>query len=835
MKLRKKTINSGSFILVLIFIWMLFPIGGISQVNIQEEDNKVFIENNWIKIYYDLVTGTLSAINKNSGVESLSDCYCEINSIYGTIRTTDTGYERSWEKESVNDLLGKGEKLILYHTKRDIPTLIYEITIYEDESFIVLNAGVKNANYPITLRRISVLEGTLFKGSDLTENFVMLDGNGGADTTKVWNRKRMGCLNNMLVTFGYSRSKTKTSAVLGGLTYHDFEKFVTIDNQDSLIIFSIKNQDPVGKLVDANDKYIPDDKFYFDFITKDPFESLEKYGHSIRVAQNIDLNMYDFPTLCLWYSGHERYGNGQKNNNTVGGVWEMEQAVKSGFLKYSRLGIRLVPDNYEDNNQNGWWNDIHYQQLPNTVSTMGPCNRQPYETIEKWGKKIKELGGLPFMYSQTGRRSEDYCQQFPGHMLFNDPYSYYKSRWRRGDIFIGYDFTDPDFISHLHDVYQNWNKGGIKGMMFDYPKGTGWAAYGGFEDKYATTSSAYRNIFRIAKEGLGNDSYIHERAITKGMGSDISLGTVSSQRIIGDADKVTPITVSKAGLRWYKNRVVVNYDSDAKNPYHVEPNNRDGVRAMLTMTYVTIGRFLLGQSFSKMTEQQFYDLTRIFPFHTTHKSARPVDAFSDKEYPEVYDFKINDKWHQLTFYNTAIEGGEWKEGVGGTEAKAGTLVSNVISVELGDSLVEGGLGLNPGKQYYIYDFWNDSFIGKIEGKERLEQILRPGEARMMSIHEVEEMPQFISTNRHVMQGYVDMTKYPEWNDQRKELSGISKVVGGEEYVTVIALNGYKPVSCSVPQGNCEVKITDTNNGICKLFINNDKNIEAEWTLRFEDQ
>lgn len=68
--------------------------------------------------------------------------------------------------------------------------------------------------------------------------------------------------------------------------------------------------------------------------------------------------------------------------------------------------------------------------------------------------------------------------------------------------------------------------------------------------------------FKLASEGLGDEAYIHERNLK--YGSDIALGYVASQRTWGDTDVITPEMVTRSGLRWYKNRVVVNYDMDAK-------------------------------------------------------------------------------------------------------------------------------------------------------------------------------------------------------------------------------------------------------------------------------
>ncbi len=68
----------------------------------------------------------------------------------------------------------------------------------------------------------------------------------------------------------------------------------------------------------------------------------------------------------------------------------------------------------------------------------------------------------------------------------------------------------PDFLTHLEDVYENLSSGGVKGLMFDYP-GYAWSYGGGMEDKYSTTAAAYRNIFRMPHDGMGPESYVHER------------------------------------------------------------------------------------------------------------------------------------------------------------------------------------------------------------------------------------------------------------------------------------------------------------------------------------
>jgi hypothetical protein len=161
-------------------------------------------------------------------------------------------------------------------------------------------------------------------------------------------------------------------------------------------------------------------------------------------------------------------------------------------------------------------------------------------------------------------------------------------------------------------------------------------------------------------------------------------------------------------------------------------------------------------------------------------------------------------------------------------------ISDTISVKLDDENFFGGLELSPEKEYYFYDFWNNNFIGKLKGTSRLVQILRPGEARMISVHEVENHPQFLSTNRHIMQGYVDLAKYPAWNYSENGLSGISKIVAGEKYVIVLASNGYKVLAPQIKNQKVKstIKALSIENGLYELSLFCEENQEVEWAVTF---
>ncbi|MEF8845461.1 MAG: hypothetical protein V5A59_08305 [Bacteroidales bacterium] len=1021
-----------SFLLIILFS---FSISHTQEPWIKQTDRKVILQNDQVGFQFDLSRGTYRIVDKQFGIVPVKNAKLQINQW----SSDDKDFNRSWDQHDVKDELGKGLALDLKFKADNRPDLLFTFILYENQNFISATAGITNTTNEITrVKDIYMMaDGAMYYGTDMTEEFAMVDGFSGGEPLEYGRRvysplTRSNALksrNNILITF--TEDQDRRSLVMGGLTYHDFEKFATIkqarrdelelgkDNKSSLLCYldlpgnkpdkskngeileltegkelrtwsnhefrcketatsvraheeiviearnlkedkiytlgfswwrgfrhgnhgdhrqsvfveyveggSIKRlpllenkllprfdrakkqdpeqmelplpptavsagklrivvekspqktkdtekgsnqhvsgdkhaylneiwlrdggaeallpdeltplsesprprqkytgqlfaRDPIGKRVDPNDTYQAPDRFYISFTTPDPFIALENYGSHVQTAQKFNLSMYDFPTVCLWYAANDIYGDSEAENTSLGAVEEMERIAESGFLKYSRAAVRLVPDSYMPNNQQGWWDNKHWQQdvEPHNGSKNGQYI-EPYETTEKWGQAVTELGGIPLSYNQTGFRSEDYAKAFPGHMLFNKTYAWkgqpadtsselftdWRKTWARNGRLWSYDYTDPDFIDHMQNVYKNLKKGGVKGWMFDYPA-SGWASGGGMEDDYSTTAAAYRNIFQLPTEGLAPEAYVHERNMERG--TDISIGLVASMRTENDTELMDKTTVTRCGLRWYKNRVLMNLDTDSKDIASFQ-DNRDHVRAILTMAYVTTGRLLLANSFSQFSGETLWDISRTFPYHTTHKSARPVNAFVS-EFPSVYDFKVNDQWHQVTFYNPDLDS------------------YKAVSIDISGNPVEGALNLNKDKTYYVYDFWNDRFVGKIEGNSHLKQVLRPAEARMMSVRECLERPQVLSTNRHVMQGYLDMVRV-EWNENRSKLTGVSKIVGQDPYEITLALNGYHAGELTCKDRKTKATLSSGKDGMVRLTLERPENGTVEWSVTFD--
>ncbi|MGV8095009.1 MAG: hypothetical protein AB2L24_24405 [Mangrovibacterium sp.] len=367
----------------------------MNSIIVKEEKDNVSIENHLTRFIFNLRKGEYSISDKRDGREKISEASFGINGY----KSSEYG-NYNWQVDNIEDELGNGRKITLTAKKEGKPTLIFEVYMYLDKGCVVLNCGLENTtNQELRVMSFYPLQGRAFQRFDLT-GYKTLDGYNGEENTEVSEKDTLSCNDNLLVTFGKKREQ-KHSLVIGGLTYYEFRKFAKVIKHGDFLEARVWSEDPVGRLIDPHSKYIFKDKFYIDFSIDNRFEILEQYGFALREANHVDLGDLNYPILNFWCTFTEHFAGDEFKNTTVGTVEKMEEVVRSGFLKYSPFGIRLEPDDYAvPNNQQGWWDDEHWQMYKSGQFV------KPYETAQKWGHKITGLGGVPFIYFQTARRIE---------------------------------------------------------------------------------------------------------------------------------------------------------------------------------------------------------------------------------------------------------------------------------------------------------------------------------------------------------------------------------------------------------------------------------------------
>ena len=92
--------------------------------------------------------------------------------------------------------------------------------------------------------------------------------------------------------------------------------------------------------------------------------------------------------------------------------------------------------------------------------------------------------------------------------------------------------------------------------------------------------------------------------------------------------------------------------------------------------------------------------------------------------------------------------------------------------EIGVTLDE--IGATAG-EYVAYEFWTNKLLGAVTSELKTSV---PGRAvRLVALHKKQSVPQFLSSDRHVTQGGVDL-KNVEWNDETATLKATLELVGG---------------------------------------------------------
>jgi len=796
------------------------------RVEIARGDTQVILSNGAAEISFNLESGRYSGKNLLTGKFAFSDAQFRLDAGKRSWRAPKMTYR--FEQEDVNDALGTGKRLRIYHQAAQgyNPIRILLVTLYDGKPFVVLGFGVKNQfSYDVRVAEAQVLyTGELFKDQQVEEPRV-LRGGAGAEPTFVEQDWQIQADNSAMLT--YKDQGQRRTLVAGGLKYKEFMRKVALldgtkkfnfDGSFKLVDkgnrqMSLTILDSQGKRIKPGQTWNATDTFYLDFVTVNPFETLEAFGMAMRQANHARPNIYDFPTLCGWMVSTRSHGEGKSINHSPGLVAQMDIAKESGILKYTPVAVRLEPDYYcysdYGDTQQGWWNDAHFSKY-NSL-------REPYETFSKFCQAVKTRGGVPFTYFQGSMPSNDFAVAHPDWMLNNDISRLHVDHTHQIPL-VRYDYTDPGFQAHVLKVWRSLREAGLQGVKMDYPE-TAWAYHGGFEDKSYTTVSAYRKMFELCREGLGPDAFIHERIIGNPTHetvprTDTTAGVVDLQRVWNDSSYFAPEMATRMGLRWYKNRVVFSYYPDGKSMYKQRSKTPLPVsqrRTLLTIIGLLSGRLELGTSFGSMSPEMLHDISRLYPMIQEAKSPRPVDMLLGKKHPEVYVYDVTPQWAQVIVFNSNEQ-------------------DRTIEVPLaGDQSDTGSLGLRADRQYYVYDFWDQQLVGRFSGNETLAMPLKGNEARMYSVHESLRHPQFISTNRHIMQGLMELHDV-QWDHATKVYSGSADVVGGETMDIVFAANGHSVLSVTVDKGNAAITAMDDDQFVLKLDCQT--NQQVRWKLQF---
>ena len=106
------------------------------------------------------------------------------------------------------------------------------------------------------------------------------------------------------------------------------------------------------------------------------------------------------------------------------------------------------------------------------------------------------------------------------------------------------------------------------------------------------------------------------------------------------------------------------------------------------------------------------------------------------------------------------------------------------------------LGLSPARDYLLYEFWSQAFLGSKRGAFR--RTLEAPDCEVLAVVPKPDRPVLLSTSRHVLHMAYDVIELT-WDGKARRLSGTSRVVAGDPYqLRVYTPRGYRLTSADVP-------------------------------------
>jgi hypothetical protein len=97
---------------------------------------------------------------------------------------------------------------------------------------------------------------------------------------------------------------------------------------------------------------------------------------------------------------------------------------------------------------------------------------------------------------------------------------------------------------------------------------------------------------------------------------------------------------------------------------------------------------------------------------------------------------------------------------------------------------------------------------------------------------VQSHPQVLSTDRHLLQGWVDLTNV-SWDAAGKKLSGVAKMIGGEPFRIVLAGNGRKPLRATNTDAQARLEPHPAGGEFTTLVLERQDNGPTNWSVEFE--
>ena len=491
-----------------------------------------------------------------------------------------------------------------------------------------------------------------------------------------------------------------------------------------------------------------------------------------------------------------------------------DQAGAAENLAEARIGAReLKPFGMEYWSIESWQGDS--DKLP--VSKFDNLSLKAHKTqfpegMAKLADDIREIGFKPGIWTAPfGTGSQEFYEAHKDWFLHGEDGQPLHT-WN-GIYTI--DPSNDDVIDYLRDIHrkmaQEW---GYEFFKIDGMSGRGPGYCAHFYErpevrarfKNPDCPNPFERCVNAFREGIGP---MRVFLACQGHYTGPEAGLADASRIGGDI--VAPNTNSNWNNILSQARATMNQLFVHNIVFYMDPDTllvgdyHPLEEARVTATVVALpGQMMFaGDKLAELSPERMRLLQQALPVCDVH----PMNMYPVFEMAPVWDLKVKrpfGEWDVVALFNWSDE-----------------------EAEIGFTFEE--LGLDGNKFYAVYEFWTDVFQDIYEGE--FSMMVPPHGVRLVAVHEEQARPQFLSSNRHLTQGAVDLEDLA-WDAKKKELSGTVKLVGG--YPTQLAFllsDNYTLQKVSVKDADMALKVD--HDGVLRVTMTSAKDVVADFHVKVE--
>ena len=787
------------------------------------------IKNNYFTVSFNRKRGTINIFRSNGNPLITGGTVCvnlpaaQANANTGKRSITSANYKHTLHSTTFSDQLGQGKKLIIFSKDLDkILNFEIQLSLYDHLEAITIEAICKNVsgrnlliNSLEPLRVIKgeggilnvpgvskcITNGEMYYDTGMIHEFGNSDNaisSGDLKGVKLAN----GAISSQSETIhswwdaglfsGYEKEGLVLGYVENNLCLGNLLISKTAADQISFIAESVYAPQLIllpGKSISSNRLMIN--------IAGDPYKALENYAAAVGKANRARTHSI-VNGWCSWF-----YTLSQVSEDEV--ILNTEFASK--HLRQYGLEYVQIDEGYQ-RWHGDWEGNVRF---PHGM---------------KWlAGKIKSLGFKAGIWISPYVISEPTIlfQKHPEWLLKNADGSLKRiGNWPEGaeppadenPKRYCLDITHPEAAKWLYDLIDTIaNDWGCEMIKIDF---MAWSilAADHYYDPSVSSAQVYRKGLEIMRNAAGDKCHI----LDCGPGAT-TVGLIDSMRIESDVNygfagaawetyfRHPACSASAAAKRYYFHKRTRINDAD-----HICMNllNNQQSEAAATIIAMSGGNMISGDRLIQLDEYKLEVLKKITP--SFGEAAIPVDLF-DTDMQSVFALKVKKpfaEWTVACFFNASL----------------------TDTVEKKFSL--NRLWLDPGKTYLAFDFWKQQFIGGVT--DTLKVTIQPGSVTLLTLHEKSGKPQFISTDRHVLQGALEIENV-SWDENTKTLSGVSSGPLNSSHNISVYVPGEHPFTWGGyvlfrDYDSYSLKLTDNN--IIQVHVRFEKSEQVQWAINCDD-